>query len=145
VTCYLDSSVLLRVIFGERGRLRELLRIRQGVTSSLARVECLRTIDRARIRLSLSDAEVSSRRQAFFDVYERLDVIRLSAAVLERAEAPLPTSLGTLDAVHLASALLWQESERAKLAFGTHDEQLALAARAVGVDVIGVRRSSRPS
>jgi len=100
----------------------------------------LRTIDRARIRLSLSDAEVSSRRRAFFDVYERLDVIRLSATVLERAEAPLPTSLGTLDAVHLASALLWQESEHAELAFGTHDEQLALAARAVGVDVVGVRR-----
>jgi predicted nucleic acid-binding protein len=135
--CYLDSSVILRVVFGEPGRLKEWRRIERGVTSSLCRAECLRTIDRARLRLSLSDEEVSRRRQAFFAVYDRLDAVRLTEAVLERAAQPLPTSLDTLDAIHLASAVLWCESTASRLTLATHDESLATAARAVGLEVVG--------
>lgn len=139
MTCYLDASAILRVIFGERGRLREWRRIVRGVTSSLARTECLRTIDRARLRPGLSDEEVSRRREALFAVYDRLEVVRLTEAVLERAAQPLPTLLGTLDAIHLGSALLWRESTGRDLSFATHDAQLATAARAMGLTVLGTR------
>jgi len=57
---------------------------------------------------------------------------------LRRAAQPMPIPLGTLDAVHLATALLWQETRDEDLVLATHDRALALAARASGLHVIGV-------
>ncbi len=56
---YVDSSVLLRVILGEPGRLATWANIDRAVSSELLRLECLRTIDRARIRLGLTDDVVA--------------------------------------------------------------------------------------
>ena len=52
----------------------------------------------------------------------------------------MPTELGTLDAIHLAAALLWRETTEADLVMATHDSGLALGARAHGLSVIGVSR-----
>ena len=60
--------------------------------------------------------------------------------VLERAAQPMPTELGTLDAIHLATALLWKEMMEVNLVMATHDEALALGAEAHGLPVIGIRR-----
>ena len=46
--------------------------------------------------------------------------------------------LGTLDAVHLVTALLVAESRHVQLAFLTHDDQLAMGARAMGFEVSGI-------
>ena len=43
-----------------------------------------------------------------------------------------------LDALHLASALLWRERRAAELLFATHDPRQARAARALGFDCVGV-------
>jgi predicted nucleic acid-binding protein len=66
---------------------------------------------------------------------ERVD---LSLAVLRRAAEPFPTPLGTLDALHLATAVLWGAQQDALPAFATHDQQLGTAARALGMRVVGV-------
>jgi hypothetical protein len=50
----------------------------------------------------------------------------------------MPTELGTLDAIHLSTALLWKESARAKLVMATHDAALALGAQAHGLAVTGL-------
>jgi len=59
------------------------------------------------------------------------------APVLARAAQPLPTELGTLDAIHLATALLWREHSGADIVMATHDLSLATAARACGLAVLG--------
>jgi hypothetical protein len=53
----------------------------------------------------------------------------------------MPTELGTLDAIHLATAILWKESVRTELVMATHDVALALGAQAHGLAVVGVSRS----
>lgn len=50
----------------------------------------------------------------------------------------MPTELGTLDAIHLATALLWREETRTDLVMATHDDALALGARAHGLTIVGV-------
>jgi len=50
----------------------------------------------------------------------------------------MPTELGTFDAIHLATALLWREMRRVDLVMATHDEALALGAQAHGLPVVGV-------
>jgi len=67
-----------------------------------------------------------------------LELVEIDATVLDRATQPLPTELGTLDAIHLASALLWQENSNRKLMLATHDLALGVAARAQGFQVVGI-------
>jgi len=133
---YVDSSVLLRVVLGEPGRLRIWSKITTPVASELIRLECLRTIDRARIRFGLPDQEVASRRAAVLEAIDTFLLVPIQPAVLERAAEPFPTLLGSLDALHLASALLVRDRFD-ELVLATHDEALALAARAVGFRVYG--------
>lgn len=134
---YLDASVILRFVLGQTPRLREWKALRGGVASALVEVECLRTIDRLRIERNLSDREIVTRREHVFLHLEKLDVVEMTQTVLARAAQPFPTSLGTLDAIHLATALLWKETTGAELVMATHDESLAVAARASGMHVIG--------
>ena len=68
-------------------------------------------------------------------------LIALNEAVLDRAERSFPTVLGALDALHLASALLYMESRKTVLVFLTHDLQLGLAAQAVGMATQGLPRA----
>lgn len=134
---YVDSSVLLRIILRQPGALKEWKRIRQAVASALAEVECLRTLDRLRIRAGLTDRDIAPRREAVFQLLQAMEVVEPTRQILSRAAQPLPTELGTLDAIHLATAILWQESE-ADLVMATHDLALGLAARASGLPVIGL-------
>jgi uncharacterized protein len=138
MTAYLDSSVVLRVVLREAAALREWRDVRRGVVSALVEVECLRTLDRLRLRHGLGDPDVAGRREAVFRLLEQAEVVTPTPAVLARAAQPLPTELGTLDAIHLASALAWREEAGEDLVMATHDAALATAARASGLRVVGV-------
>jgi predicted nucleic acid-binding protein len=135
---YVDSSVLLRVALGQPNALPEWRDIERGVSSALVTTESLRTLDRVRLRANLSDIEVARRRATILALIDSLELVEIDAQVLDRAAQPMPTELGTLDAIHLASALLWQDAVGAGLAMGTHDKALAVAAQAHGLEVIGI-------
>ncbi len=49
----------------------------------------------------------------------------------------MPTVVKTLDAIHLASALLFREGRGEALVFATHDSQQATAAEALGFTCLG--------
>jgi predicted nucleic acid-binding protein len=138
VIAYLDSSVVLRVVLGQRGSLREWKAVETGVASALLEVECLRTLDRLRFLDGIAEVEIARRRETIYRILEALTVIEPTRPVLARAAQPLPVVLGTLDAIHLATALLWRERSDADLVMATHDAALGLAARAVGFRVIGL-------
>lgn len=54
------------------------------------------------------------------------------------ASALLRLALGQPDPIHLATALLWKESEDTELVMATHGRALAIAARARGLMAIGI-------
>lgn len=137
---YVDSSVLLRVALGQPDRLSEWSQIQRGVSSALVTTESLRTLDRLRLRVNLVDAEVAKRRATILALIASLEVVEIDAIVLQRAAQPMPTELGTLDAIHLATALLWKEMARVDLVMATHDSALALGAQAHGMPVVGVQK-----
>jgi len=136
VRAYLDSSILLRVVLGEPNRLPEWSRITAAVTSEIARVECLRALDRLRLAGGMDDRELARRRATMLDLLSGVETVRLNRAVLDRAAEAFPTQVRTLDALHLASALLVR-TRMAGLRFATHDAELATAGLAVGLRVIG--------
>lgn len=135
---YLDSSVLLRIVLGQRDALKEWRQIERGVASALVEVECLRTLDRLRLAERVADDAIAARRATIFRLMEATEIVAVNRPVLERAAQPLPTSLGTLDAIHLVTALLWRERGGLDLVMASHDEALGNAAKASGLRVIGL-------
>lgn len=135
---YFDSSVILRVVLGERGRLAEWSRTSEAVTSEVTRVECLRVLDRFRLAGEMTERELVRRRATAMTVLSGFELVRLNRAVLDRAAAPFPIQIRTLDALHVASALLVRAQYPA-LRFATHDADLGATALAEGLPVIGVR------
>ncbi len=134
---YLDSSALLRLILREPAALEDLPSCEALVSSELLAVECPRTIDRLRLQGSLSMDEAVLRLAALKDWLEAVDLVLLQRPILARAAEPFPTPLGTLDAVHLATALVWRDRMQQDLVMATHDGGLAIAARAFGITVLG--------
>lgn len=135
---YVDASVLLRLALRQPNALAEWPKVQRGVTSTLATTESLRSIDRLRLRVQLSDDEVATRRAAVLSLIASLELVELDATVLDRAAQPMPTELGTLDAIHLATAVLWKGMTGADLTMATHDAALGLAAQAHGLPVVGI-------
>lgn len=132
----MDTSVLLRFVLGQPDRLAEWKRIETAVTSALTAVECLRTLDRRHRQGKLEEDELVERRALALKLLERMEKVNVTPAVLRRASEPFPTPLGTLDGLHLASALLWKQAN-GPLVLATHDDQLRAAARSVGFDCVG--------
>jgi len=137
VIAYVESSVILRLVLGQAGALREWRTLDAGATSALAEVECLRTLDRLRLAEGLAEVQIAERRAAVYDVLNSLTIIDLTRPILSRAAQPLPLTLGTLDALHLASALAWREHTGDAVVLATHDARLGAAARALGLGTIG--------
>lgn len=135
---YVETSIVLRLVLGQPGTLREWRTLDGGVASALVEVESLRTLDRLRLAESLREKELARRRETVYRILETLEVVEPTRPILVRAAQPLPVVLGTLDAIHLATALAWREATETDLAFATHDARLATAARALGLRVVGV-------
>lgn len=133
---YLDTSALLRLVLREAGAL-DLKAFDAFTSSEIIATESRRTIDRLRLQGALTVEEAASRNAAVAEWLEAVDLVLLRAPVLDRAAQPLPTPLGTLDAIHLATMLVWRERMGSALTVATHDTALAIAARSFGFEVIG--------
>jgi predicted nucleic acid-binding protein len=137
VTIYVDTSAVLRIVFGEPGALTQLRRAERLVSSELLEVESRRTIDRLARGGALSPDEAADRLTTVGVWLEAIDLVLLRPPVLSRAGDPLPTPLGTLDAIHLATALVWRDRFQTPFTLATHDAALGLAARTFQIPVLG--------
>jgi predicted nucleic acid-binding protein len=123
---YVDSSALVKLAVreAESAALRRYLgRRRPLVSSAVARTEVMRAL------LPLGSEAVRRSRE----VLARVELLRVSDRVLEAAGLLAPADLGSLDAIHLASAEQLGSDLRG---FVTYDERLATAAAARGLRVI---------
>jgi predicted nucleic acid-binding protein len=138
VIAYIDTSALLRIVLREPGALEDLRTYQGLVSSELIAVESARTIDRLRLQGSLTTEEAAARLRTVTEWLEAIDLVLLRPPVLSRASEPLPMPLGTLDALHLATALIWRDRIGSLPTMATHDTALGLAAQAFGFEVRGI-------
>jgi predicted nucleic acid-binding protein len=131
-----DTSVVLRKLFGEPRGLAEWPRIREAFASRILLVELGRMIDRSRLTSAIDDAQVEQLQSEARKLLRSVALVALTDRILTRAAGPMATVIGTLDAIHLATAQDVVLS-RPGLVVATHDKQLARAARASGLDVCG--------
>jgi hypothetical protein len=138
VTVYLDTSTVLRILLRQPKPLAMWAQWDGAYASELLHVEVCRVIDRLRLESALDDEGVAATRQQLDRIERAIAIVALSRTVLQRAALPMATVVKTLDAIHLASAMLLRERRGVELVFATHDPQQARAARALGFDCIGV-------
>jgi predicted nucleic acid-binding protein len=130
---YVDSSVVLRSILRQPGATADWLDAEAVVTSELLELEAWRTLDRLRLLGRLEGADMAAATAELRAYLEGIEVVPLQPAILRRAAQPLPVPVGALDAIHLATALIWSERRLEDLVVFTHDRQLAAAAQACGL------------
>jgi predicted nucleic acid-binding protein len=137
VIVYLDTSVVLRVLFGQKPSWKGWARWQEAWTSELMGLEARRAIFRLRLESALDDRGVAQAHQSLKKIERGVGTIGLTRSVLRRAGGPMPTPVKTLDAIHLASSLMFGEQRDAYPKFVTFDQQQSIAARALGFDVLG--------
>jgi predicted nucleic acid-binding protein len=124
---YLDSSALVKLVFeeAESGALVRWLDDRREmpkVTSQLATIELVRTC-RRRDEEAVNDARL---------LLTGVDLLPVTGDVIEQAAVVGPAELRSLDAIHLASALLIRDDVTTLVAY---DTRLQTAAIAAGLEV----------
>ena len=124
---YLDASALVKLIVAEpeSGALRRYLGERPRIISSrIAEVELRRAVARQ------DEIDAGDRVSSLIATVELLE---LNAEVARRAGELTSATLRSLDAIHLASALVIAPEVDAVVAY---DTRLAAAARAAGLAVV---------
>lgn len=111
---YLETSAVLSWLFGEAQAKKAAKYIFQSelvLTSALTRVEVMRSINRVK-GLDLINAAEAQRLRGLYDRTEASwNIMNLHDPVLQKALEPFPVEpVRTLDAIHLASALIFIEA-----------------------------------
>ena len=134
---YLDSSVVLRPLLGQPGRLQSWGKWTAAYSSELLGIECRRAIDRLRLERLYDDEQTAKATEELMRIERTIKRIRLSRSIVQGASKTMPTVVKTLDAIHLSSAIAIRERRAVELLFATHDTQQAIAARALGFTTLG--------
>jgi predicted nucleic acid-binding protein len=119
---YIDSSAIVKLIVKEpeSAALGRYLRSRHPlVSSALVRTEVKRAV--------LPIGAPALRRVD--DVLGRIDLVRINNSVLNAAGLMKPEEVRSLDAIHLATAALFETTLRGLI---TYDVRMATAAQALG-------------
>ncbi|MGD2216699.1 MAG: type II toxin-antitoxin system VapC family toxin [Gemmatimonadales bacterium] len=139
MSLYAESSAVLAWLLGEAQS--EVVRAALGgaelvLASELTLIECERVLIRAKAAGSLVEAVASDRRARLSQAAEHWAVLGLTAEVSDRARRPFPGEpIRTLDAIHLASALL-ARSLVAETRLLSLDEQIRSSGRELGFEVV---------
>jgi len=134
---YLDASALVKRYIAEPGAIEvsEAIAAAEVVgTSLISRAETAAALAKARIVGTLTRQEASSVLQVFRSEWPSLVRVQATEMLVARAdELAWELGLRGYDAVHLASALLWQEGMGEGVTVATFDQQLWEAAEQRGM------------
>ena len=140
---YFDTSALVKKYVQEAGstRVRELLASYEFVSSAIAPIEI-----HSAVRRRHRQGEIS--RQSYASILSRVKQDRLFWQLVEPVpqvlakaeEIVMAYNVRTLDALHLASAMIIQDSIETTIPFVTADDRQLTAARACKLEVIAVMR-----
>jgi len=126
---YLDTSVALAQLLAEDRRPPKGLWAEELWSSRLLEYELWNRIHARDLARSHGDS--------LRLLLARISLIELDPVVLARALQPFPAPTRTLDALHLASAS-WLRERGAAIRLATYDRRLAVASRAIGLDLVEI-------
>ena len=139
---YLDSSVLLGWLLGQPGSVL-LDGIWEGqddrVSSVLLEAECVTVLRRVAALQPAREQKrfLSSRLEALDRCLDGIHLQNVDSAVMAcLRNEPRLSECRSLDALHLATALLFQENSERPVKIATQDEKMKALARRLGFEII---------
>lgn len=133
MTAYVDTSVLIDWVLERNMVLEQAVAAGAVATSELALIEGNRVLDRHRLIGELDDEGAGVVKGLFRRLVGGMVLLPLDDQVKRRAAASFPTVIGTLDAIHLASAELWSQGTGEDVAVFSLDRQMNTCAKAMGL------------
>lgn len=136
MVAYLDSSVLLRhILLGDSG-IEHVFAVGKVISSELLEIECKRVLHRYRLQNDLDDDGFIEASDRLEQVLNAVSIIRLSPKVKKRSAEAFPVIIKTLDALHLSSALFFQEARQEEsLIIFSYDVGMNRCAKSLGFSV----------
>ena len=136
---YLDTSALVKQYIQEVSS-KEVQKLIQASdhagTSLITRAEMAAALARAARLKMLPAHEAHATWEQFLGEWSSLSRLNVSRQIIDRASLlAWDFSLRGYDAVHLASAILWQETLEAEITLATFDRELWSAANKAGLSV----------
>lgn len=135
---YAESSAVLGWLLDESSAAdvrRSLASAEIIVASDLTLIECDRVILRAATLGELTEAEAADRRAHLTAAASHWQILRIAPEIVERARQPFPGEpIRTLDAIHLASALV-ARTAIVGLTLLSLDDRVRRAGKKLGLDV----------
>lgn len=125
---YIDTSAYLKIFLKEKGsdQVRKLVKENSLLASAILTSECFSAFSRRRQGKEIDDKTFDRLVNRVKKDLPYIEIVRLTDEVLVRTEEILlHSTVRTLDAVHIASALLFQESTGIDLTFVTSDKRQA--------------------
>ncbi len=130
---YLDSSFVIRRLLGV-GRPAEFWgKWEKAYASTLMRVECCRAANRLRLEGMIDDAGRARLGTWIETVCNAVTQVPVTDAVLKRASEASQVTVGTLQAIHLATIQELEAVHGVKCALASDDAGLVQAAKALGI------------
>jgi predicted nucleic acid-binding protein len=135
---YLDSSALVKFYLEEHGSTEVQNAYRHAQlagTATISRAEVSAGLARAHRMNLIPEQDAHRARMLFHEEWPEIVHVMVSETLVARADSlAWEQGLRGYDAVHLAAALLWQESVGIPISLATFDEQLWKAAGNSGLD-----------
>ncbi len=136
---YVESSALAAWLFGENeaNRVREVLSgAKRVISSELTLIECDRAVIRALTLGAATERQATERQGRLAAASAPWVRLRIGTEVVERCRRPFPVEpVRTLDAIHLASALL-ARSAVPDLVVLSLDDRVRLNAKRLGFPIL---------
>jgi len=139
VIAYAESSAVVAWLLGERRGeevRRALAHSERVVSSTLTQVECARTLARGVASGRVGRGDELAALRLLDEAVARWVVLEMSGRVLTRARGTFPVEpVRTLDALHLATAMVFREA-LPDLVVVSMDDRIRANAEALGLPVI---------
>jgi predicted nucleic acid-binding protein len=139
VNLYAESSAVLGWLLDEESSAdvrRSLAAAEIIIASDLTLIECDRVLVRAAALGELTEAEAADRRAYLAAASTHWQILRIAPEIVDRARQPFPGEpIRTLDAIHLASALI-ARTAIAGLGLLSLDDRVRRAGKKLGLDLI---------
>ena len=130
---YLDSSFVIRRLLGVGEPAEFWGKWEKAYASTLMRTECCRAANKLRLDGKIDDAGRARLGAWIETVCNTVTQIPVTDAVLKRAAEAYPVSVGTLQAIHLATLQELEAVHGVKCVLASDDDGLVSAASALGI------------
>ena len=136
---YLDTSTYVKLYIKERGseQARKAAREHHVLSSTILQLECFSAFSRRAQSGEIAESDFRKLIKLVRESARFVENVRLSDDVITKAEeVTLRSSARALDAIHIASALLFQDATDIKLTFITSDKKQHEAALREGFETL---------